>query len=98
MPATGRGLPGDLDGVTGPGDLAATLFWRFGVDPAREMFDSTGRPYKLAEGTAVRELFAGWRESAGCRVVVLVELASRQQAWHSSLSRPSDAAPLRCLS
>jgi len=42
----------------GPADLAATLFWRFGLDPAREMIDTTGRPYKLAEGTAIRGLFA----------------------------------------
>jgi hypothetical protein len=43
----------------GPADLAATLFWRFGLDPATEIVDATGRPYKLAEGTPIRELFAG---------------------------------------
>jgi hypothetical protein len=42
----------------GPADLAATLFWRFGLDPAAEMIDPTGRPYKLAEGTPVKGLFA----------------------------------------
>src|SRR5205814_2769355 len=30
------------DPVT-PADLAATLFWRFGIDPASEMRDQTGR-------------------------------------------------------
>jgi hypothetical protein len=43
----------------GPADLAATLFWRFGIDPASEVVDGTGRPYQLAEGTPLRELFAG---------------------------------------
>jgi hypothetical protein len=42
-----------------PGDLAATIFWRFGIDPASEISDSTGRPYRLAEGQPVRELFRG---------------------------------------
>ena len=35
------------DPVT-PGDLAATIFWRFGIDPATEIHDSTGRPHRLA--------------------------------------------------
>jgi hypothetical protein len=43
----------------GPADLAATLFWRFGLDPATEIVDGAGRPYRLAEGTPVRGLFAG---------------------------------------
>src|SRR5436309_812229 len=38
----------------GPADLAATLFWRFGLDPAMEMVDDMGRPHKLAEGTTIR--------------------------------------------
>jgi Protein of unknown function (DUF1501) len=46
----------DSDPVT-PGDLAATLFWRFGLDPASELRDSTGRPYRLAEGEPLRRLF-----------------------------------------
>src|SRR5262249_9115456 len=45
------------DPVT-PGDLAATLFWRFGLDPAAEVHDLTGRPYRLAEGEPIRRLFA----------------------------------------
>jgi hypothetical protein len=44
------------DPVT-PGDLASTLFWRFGLDPAAELRDSTGRPYRLAEGEPLRGLF-----------------------------------------
>ncbi len=46
----------DLDAVT-PGDLAATLFWRFGLDPGTEIVDLTGRPYRLAEGQPIRSLF-----------------------------------------
>ena len=40
-----------------PADLAATLFWRFGLDVTREMIDLTGRPYKLADGKPIRALF-----------------------------------------
>jgi len=47
----------DLDAVT-PGDLAATLFARFGLDPATEIRDLTGRPYRLAEGQPIGALFA----------------------------------------
>ncbi len=46
----------DTDAVT-PGDLAATLFWRLGLDPTREMIDLTGRPYKLADGQPIRAIF-----------------------------------------
>lgn len=45
-----------LDPVT-PADLAATIFWRFGIDPATEIHDLTGRPYRLADGTPMRHLF-----------------------------------------
>jgi hypothetical protein len=41
-----------------PGDLAATIFWRFGLDPATEIHDATGRPYRLAEGEPLRKLFS----------------------------------------
>jgi hypothetical protein len=47
----------EADAVS-PADLAATLFWRFGIEPSREMVDLTARPYKLAEGEPVQELFA----------------------------------------
>jgi uncharacterized protein (DUF1501 family) len=46
-----------LDPVT-PGDLAATLFWRFGLDPEATIRDVTGRPYRLAEGEPLRKLFS----------------------------------------
>ncbi|HJZ54911.1 MAG TPA: DUF1501 domain-containing protein [Gemmataceae bacterium] len=42
-----------------PGDLAATIFWRFGIDPASEIHDQTGRPHRLAAGEPLRRLFAG---------------------------------------
>lgn len=45
-----------LDPVT-PADLAATIYWRFGIDPATEITDQTGRPFRLAEGDPLRRLF-----------------------------------------
>jgi uncharacterized protein (DUF1501 family) len=44
------------DAVT-PGDLAATLYEQFGLDPAAEIRDLTGRPYRVAEGEPLRKLF-----------------------------------------
>jgi hypothetical protein len=44
------------DPVT-PGDLAATIFWRFGLDPAADIHDQTGRPHRLAAGDPLRRLF-----------------------------------------
>lgn len=44
------------DPVT-PGDLAATIFWRFGLDPEKEVRDQTDRPFRLAEGEPIRKLF-----------------------------------------
>ena len=44
------------DPVT-PGDLAATIFWRFGIDPETEVHDQTGRPHRLATGEPLRRLF-----------------------------------------
>ncbi len=46
------------DPVT-PADLAATIYWRFGLDPATEIIDQTGRPFRLAEGEPIRKLFRG---------------------------------------
>ncbi len=40
-----------------PGDLAATIFWRFGLDPATELHDLTGRPFRLATGEPIYSLF-----------------------------------------
>lgn len=47
----------DSDATT-PGDLAATLFWRFGLDYTQEIHDASGRPYRLADGEPLRGLFA----------------------------------------
>jgi hypothetical protein len=46
------------DPVT-PGDLAATIFWRFGLDPKTEIHDLTRRPHRLAEGEPLHRLFNG---------------------------------------
>ncbi len=40
-----------------PGDIAATIYWRFGIDPAQEMHDATGRPHRLATGEPLVALF-----------------------------------------
>ena len=45
------------DPVT-PGDLAATIFWAFGIDPEREVRDQTDRPFRLAEGRPLTQVFA----------------------------------------
>ena len=42
-----------------PGDLAATIYWRFGIDPASEIHDPTGRPHRLAAGEPIKALFGG---------------------------------------
>ncbi len=44
------------DPVT-PADLAATIFWRFGLDPTSEIRDAQGRPFPLATGQPVTALF-----------------------------------------
>src|SRR5579872_7417193 len=44
------------DPVT-PADLAATIFWRFGIDPATEIHDRTGRPWRISDGQPIRTLF-----------------------------------------
>ncbi|HET6882950.1 MAG TPA: DUF1501 domain-containing protein [Pirellulales bacterium] len=46
----------DRDPVT-PADLAATIFWRFGIDPALEMRDPTNRPFRLSDGQPLTSLF-----------------------------------------
>ena len=40
-----------------PADLAATIYWRFGLDPKTHMHDQTGRPYRLADGQPIAEVF-----------------------------------------
>ena len=44
------------DPVT-PADLAATIFWRFGIDPSSEIHDLTDRPWRIADGQPLRSLF-----------------------------------------
>ena len=44
------------DPVT-PADLAATIFWRFGIDPSSEIHDVTGRPWRVADGQPLTSLF-----------------------------------------
>lgn len=44
------------DPVT-PADMAATIYWRFGIDPASLIHDHTGRPFKLADGAPLAPLF-----------------------------------------
>lgn len=45
------------DPVT-PADLAATIYWRFGIDPATEVRDNQNRPFRLSEGQPIASLFA----------------------------------------
>jgi hypothetical protein len=46
----------DSEPVT-PGDIAATIYWRFGINPASEIHDPLGRPHRLAIGEPIRKLF-----------------------------------------
>jgi hypothetical protein len=46
----------DRDPVT-PADLAATIYWRFGLDPHTMIHDATGRPYRLSDGRPLVGLF-----------------------------------------
>ncbi len=41
-----------------PRDLAATIFWALGIDPATHIHDRLGRPFLLSEGSPAREWFA----------------------------------------
>ena len=41
-----------------PADLAATIYWRFGIDPRAEIDDQIGRPHRLADGKPITSLFA----------------------------------------
>ncbi len=40
-----------------PGHLAATIFASFGLDPATEIHDALGRPFRIAEGRPLGALF-----------------------------------------
>jgi hypothetical protein len=39
------------------GDLAATIYWRFGFDPAQHIRDQLNRPWHLADGEPVKTIF-----------------------------------------
>jgi hypothetical protein len=41
-----------------PADMAATIYWALGLDPAAEIHDRLGRPFKLAEGRPMTALFS----------------------------------------
>jgi len=45
------------DAPVTPGDLAATIFWRFGLEPRTEIHDSLGRPHRIATGEPIKSLF-----------------------------------------
>ncbi len=47
----------DTEPVT-PADLAATIYWRFGIDPKTGIHDQTGRPHRLADGQPMTSVFA----------------------------------------
>ncbi len=38
-------------------DLAATIYWRFGFDPAHHIRDQLNRPWRLADGDALQSMF-----------------------------------------
>ncbi|MFI5459319.1 MAG: DUF1501 domain-containing protein [Isosphaerales bacterium] len=40
-----------------PDDLAATMFWALGIDPATEVRDTLGRPLPIAAGQPITRLF-----------------------------------------
>ena len=42
-----------------PGDLAATILWRFGLDHHHEIRDLLNRPFPVAAGNPIREIFPG---------------------------------------
>ena len=44
------------DPVT-PGDIAATIYWRFGIDHTAMIYDQIGRPHRLSTGEPVRQIF-----------------------------------------
>lgn len=46
----------DVDPVS-PGDIAATILWRFGINPKIEVHDQQNRPFRLADGEPVARVF-----------------------------------------
>lgn len=45
------------DPVT-PDDIAATMFWALGIDPATEVRDALGRPLPIAAGKPITQIFS----------------------------------------
>jgi uncharacterized protein (DUF1501 family) len=45
------------DKPVSPADLTATMYHALGIDAAAELRDPNGRPWKIAEGTPIRQLF-----------------------------------------
>jgi uncharacterized protein (DUF1501 family) len=45
------------DRPVSPADLTATVYHALGIDPAMELFDQTGRPYRIADGVPIHPLF-----------------------------------------
>lgn len=41
-----------------PEDIAATLYWALGIDPASEVVDTQSRPLPIRQGTPITTLFA----------------------------------------
>lgn len=41
-----------------PDDLAATIYHSLGIDPATDLFDSLGRPYRLTTGSPLLALWS----------------------------------------
>ena len=56
-PATGSAAYPATDPVT-PDDLAATMFWALGIDPATEVHDTLGRPLPIAAGKPITRIFS----------------------------------------
>jgi len=40
-----------------PDDIAATMFWALGIDPATEVYDTLGRPLPIAAGEPIPSIF-----------------------------------------
>jgi hypothetical protein len=41
-----------------PDDVAATMFWALGIDPAIEVRDTLGRPLPIAAGRPITPIFS----------------------------------------
>jgi hypothetical protein len=45
------------DRPVSPADLTATMYHALGINPTTELFDQIGRPYRIADGVPIRQLF-----------------------------------------